>query len=70
MEEGKRDPAFKLFVIMMEPKEKLQRYTAYMDKFFRSKTYIEKDDPDLWTKLTQYITILRTDPNVLALQEI
>ena len=40
---------------MMEPRETLKRYTAYMDKYFRSKTYLNKDDPQLWTKLITYL---------------
>ena len=59
MEENKRDPAFKLFVILMQPHETLKGYTAYMEKYFRSKTYLTKDDPELWNKLIKHINELR-----------
>ena len=59
MEENKRDPAFKLFVILMQPQKTLKGYTAYMDKYFRSKTYLTKDDPELWKKLINYLGELK-----------
>ena len=54
MERNRIDPAYKLFVILIEPEETLKRFMANMDKYFRSKTYLLKDDPHLWTKLTKY----------------
>ena len=59
MEENRKDPAFKLFVILMQPQETLKRYTAYMDNFFTSKTYLNKDDPDLCNKLIKYLKELQ-----------
>ena len=55
MEGNRKDPPYKLFVILIEPQVTLTHYTAYMDKYFRSKTYLHKDDPNLWTKLTKYL---------------
>ena len=55
MEENKKDQAYKLFVILMQPQETLKRYTAFMDKYFTRKTYLEKDDPELWDKLVKYL---------------
>ena len=40
MEENRIDPAYKLFVILMQPQGTLKRYMEYMDKYFRSKTYL------------------------------
>ena len=60
VEESNKNPAYKLFVILMQPQETLTRYTAYMDKYFRSKTYLHKDDPKLWTKLKKYLTEVKT----------
>ena len=33
MEESKRDLAFKIFVILMQPEETLRDCTVYMEKF-------------------------------------
>ncbi len=43
----------------MQPLESLKRYTVYMHKYLRTKTYLEYDDPELWDKLTKYLTDLR-----------
>ena len=59
MEESSKDPAFKLFVILMQPKETLKRYTAYMDQYFTRKTYLKKDDPELSNKLIKHLKKLR-----------
>ena len=37
--------------ILMQPQETLKRYTACMDRFFTSKTYLNRDDPELCNKL-------------------
>ena len=59
MEENRKDTAFKLFVILMQPQETLKRYTAYMDNYFTTKTYLKKDDPELWNKLVKYLKELK-----------
>ena len=61
MEENRIDPAYKLFVILMQPQATLKRHTAYMDKYFRSKTYLHKNDPHLWKKLTKYLTEVKEE---------
>ncbi len=53
MEEAKKDPRYKLFVIMMQPHETLENCTDYMNKYFRQKTYLDKDDPNLYEKLVE-----------------
>ena len=59
MEENRKDPAFKIFVILMQPIETLKNYTSYMDKYFTRKTYLNKDDPDLCKKLAKYLKELK-----------
>ena len=54
------DPAFKLFVIMMEPLERLTDVTPNMKTLFAEQTYLELEDPQLFTKLSRY---LRPDDN-------
>ena len=49
--ENMKDAAFKLFVIMMQPAETLVNISPYMKTFFDTKTYLEVDDPELFTKL-------------------
>ena len=39
--EHMKDPAFKLFVIMMQPADSLENTSLYMDNFFVQKTYLE-----------------------------
>ncbi len=48
--ENKKDPAFQMFVIMMEARENLTNLTAYMEAFFDTKTYLEISDGDLLKK--------------------
>ena len=54
--ENMKDPAFKLFVIMMQPENELVNTSEYMESFFRRKTYLEQDDPKLITKIADYLT--------------
>ena len=54
------DPAFKLFIIMMEPLERLTDVTPNMKTLFAEQTYLELRDPELFTKLSRY---LRPDNN-------
>ena len=61
MEENRIDPAYKLFVILMQPQATLKHYTAHMDMHFRSKTYPHKDDPHLWNKLTKCLTEVKEE---------
>ena len=54
--ENMKDPAFKLFVIMMQPEKDLVNTSKYMESFFSHKTYLEKDDPKLIKKIADYLT--------------
>ena len=53
--ETMQDPAFKLFVIMMEPADKLTNLTECMKSFIMTKTYLQIDDPMLLKKITDYL---------------
>ena len=54
--ENMKDPAFKLFVIMMQPIEELYRTSEYMKSFFANKTYLERHDPKLYEKIGDYLS--------------
>ncbi len=62
------DPLYKLFVIMMQPHDTLENCTDYMDKYFRDKTYLSKDDPKLYEKLVEALRELQS-PEELIEQE-
>ena len=53
--ENMKDAAFNLFVIMMQPADTLVNISNYMKTFFANKTYLQKDDPDLFTKLAKHL---------------
>ena len=57
--ENMNDAAFKLFVIMMQPTDTLVNISKYMNTFLANKTYLQKDDPDLLTKLGTHLEIER-----------
>ena len=54
--EHMKDPAFKLFVIMMEPVKDLKNTSGYMESFFAHRTYLERDDPKLFEKIRNYLS--------------
>ena len=54
--EHMKDPAFKLFVILMQPVEELEETSEYMKSFFASKVYLEGNDPKLFKKISDYLT--------------
>ena len=54
--EHMKDPAFKLFVILMQPVEELEETSEYMKSFFASKVYLERNDPKLFKKISDYLT--------------
>ena len=66
MEENANDPSYRLFVILMEPFENLQRPSAYMTKYLRSRTFLQQSDPQLYKKLNQYLQEVRTAAKVEA----
>ena len=50
-----KDPAFRLFVIMMQPQNTLVNLSKCIRKFIDQKTYLKKDDPDLIEKIVKYL---------------
>ncbi len=60
-EENRLDPAYKVFFILMQPLASLKRYTVYMHRYLRTRTYLEHTDPNLWEKLSQYMNDLRSE---------
>ena len=57
--EHMKDPAFKLFVIMMQPIDSLQNLTECMKQYFVQETYLKKDDEKLFTKIGSYLTLVK-----------
>ena len=53
--ENMNDPAFKLFVIMMQPREELENLSEYMKSFLAQQTYLERYDPNLFKKIGDYL---------------
>ena len=49
--ENMKDPSFSLFVIMMQPADTLINVSPCMKIFFANKTYLQINDPQLFTKL-------------------
>ena len=55
--ENMKDPAFNLFVIMMQPANSLVNISNCMKTFLESNTYLQVNDPELFTKLTTHLGI-------------
>ena len=53
--ENMKDAAFNLFVIMMQPADKLVNISPYMKTFFANRTYLQVNDPELFTKLATHL---------------
>ena len=53
--ENMKDAAFNLFVIMMQPADTLVNISRYMTTFFETKTYLLKDDSELFVKLAAHL---------------
>ena len=53
--ENMKDPAFKIFMIMMHPVECLDNLSEYMQSFIASRTYLSKYDPNLFQKVVSYL---------------
>ena len=49
--ENMKDAAFNLFVIMMQPADTLVNISSYMKTFFETKTYLDVNDPELFTEI-------------------
>ena len=57
--EHMKDPAFKLFVIMMQPMDSLNNLTECMKQYFVQETYLKKGDEKLFTKIGSYLTLVK-----------
>ena len=53
--EHMKDPAFRIFMIMMQPSECLDNPSEYMQRFIDSRTYLSKYDPKLFQKIVSYL---------------
>ena len=53
--ENMKDPAFKLFFILMHPADTLNITNEYIKSFFAKKTYLKRDDPKLFKKIAEYL---------------
>ena len=53
--ENMKDPAFKMFVALMQPADSLNITNEYIHSFFAKKTYLERDDPKLFKKMAEYL---------------
>ena len=68
--ENLEDPAFRLFVIMMQPVDSLKNTDEYMKSFFASKTYLEKDDPKVFERIAEYLyKVKQPQKNGVGLRE-
>ena len=54
--ENMSDPAFQLFVIMMQPADTLEQLSESMKTFLTQRTYLQRDDPNLIQKIAAYLT--------------
>ena len=61
--ENMKDAAFNLFVIIMQPADTLVNISPYMKTFFANKTYLQVNDPELFTKLATHLEIARKPQN-------
>ena len=59
--ENMNDPAFQLFVILTQPKEDLVNLSEYMTSFLAQRTYLKKDDPNLFRKISDYLLQVKQD---------
>ena len=53
--ENMKDESFNLFVIMMQPVDNLINISNYMKTFFANKTYLDVNDPELFSKLAAHL---------------
>ena len=57
--ENMDDASFKLFVIMMQPADTLVNISPYMKTLFKTKTYLQVHDPELFSKLATQLESAR-----------
>ena len=53
--ENMKDPAFRIFMIMVQPAESLDNLPEHMQSFIDSRTYLSKYDPKLFQKIVCYL---------------
>ncbi len=58
--ENTKDRAFRMIVIMLDSVENLGELTPEMDTFFRTKTYLEMNDPELLQKIKNILHSIRS----------
>ena len=68
--EHMKDPALKLFVIMMQPAETLENTSLYMDSFFAHKTYLDVNDSKLFKKISDYLKWIKNPKGKDGLLEV
>ena len=61
--ENMKDAAFNLFVIMMQPAETLVNISPYMKTFIDTNTYLDVNDPELFSKLAIHLENARQPDN-------
>ena len=57
--ESEEDPAFKLFIILMEEVDTLVNIPENMKIFFKDMTYVKKEDPKLFEKIGNNLWLIR-----------
>ena len=57
--ESEEDPAFKLFIILMEEVDNLLNVPENVKMFCREKTYLKRDDPELFEKIGKNLEEMR-----------
>ena len=57
--ENLEDPAFRLFVILMQPIQTLVITCPYMKSFLASKVCLPRDDPKLFRKIGKYLAFVK-----------
>ena len=53
--ENMKDPAFKVFVILMDSEKPLKNMSPEMKKYIENRTYVEQDDPELISRIAKYL---------------
>ena len=66
--ENMKDPAFKIFMIMMQPAECLDNLSEYMHNFTASRTYLSKYDPNLFQKIVSYLHWVKLPKNEKSIE--
>ena len=59
--ENMNDAVFQMFVILTQPQRELQNLSEYMTSFLAQKTYLEKEDPNLIRKISEYLLHVKED---------